>query len=226
MGGELEQLYPFEDDAWYDDWKFGRADAKPKSGVSIDMPHQTTTAVENTIAAVLVRHDPDPLKQNTIAAILDGIPLHGHELLEEWRQRVTPYPDELATAVVRRHGQLDHFWRFRMLADRDNPLHVYADIVRIHETLLHLLLAVNRTYYFGFKWLDEVVARLPIAPSELDVRLRRAYQLGADADAELRPLVEETYDLVERHVPDVDVERLRRIFRYERPLWDAEPIEP
>ena len=61
---------------------------------------------------------------------------------------------------------------------------------------------------------------------ELDVRLGRAYELGADADPQLRPLVEETYDLVERHVPGVDVERLRRIFRYERPLWDAESIEP
>ena len=111
-----------------------------------------------------------------------------------------------------------------MLAARDNPLHAYKAIVWTHETLLHLLLAVNRVYYFGFKWLDAVVARLAIAPADFDARLRRAYVLGADADRELSPLVEETYDLVERHVPGVDVDRLRLIFRYERPLWDDEPL--
>lgn len=225
-GGELEQLYPLEDDAWYDDWKLGRHGGEPKSGVSIDMPHQTTATVEETIAAVLVRHDPDPLKQNTIAGIRNGIALHGHELVAQWRERAAPYPDELATAVVRLHGQISHFWRFRMLAERDNPLLAYTSIVRIHEQLLHMLLAVNRIYYFGFKWLDEVVATLAVAPPALDRRLRRAYELPAGADAGLRPLVEETYDLVERHVSGIDVEQLRRIFRYERPLWDGEPIAP
>jgi hypothetical protein len=225
-GGELETLYPVEDDAWYDDWKLGRHGGVPKSGVSIDMPHQTTATVEATLTAVLVRHDPDPLKQNTISAIVDGIPLHGYELLEEWRERANPYPGELATSVVRMHGQVSHFWRFRMLAARRNPLHAYMGIVSTHETVLHVLLAVNRVYYFGFKSLDAVMARLPIAPPDLDRRLRRAYELGADADAELRSLVEETYDLVERNVPNVDVDRLRRIFRYQRPLWNAEPIQP
>ena len=225
-GGELETLYPVENGAWYDDWKLGRHGGVPKSGVSIDMPHQTMTTVDATLAAVLVRHDPDPLKQNTISAILDGIPLHGHELLEEWRERANLYPNELATSVVRMHGQISHFWRFRMLAARRNPLHAYMGIVSTHETVLHLLLAVNRVYYFGFKSLDTVIARLPIAPPDLDRRLRRAYELGADADAELRSLVEETYDLVERNVPNVDVDRLRRIFCYQRPLWNAEPIQP
>ena len=194
-GGELETVYLLEDDAWYDDWKLGRHGGVPKSGVSIDMPHQTVATVDATLAAVLVRHDPHPLKQNTISAILDGIPFHGHELLEEWRERAEPYPDELATSVVRMHGQISHFWRFRMLAVRRNPLHAYMSIVSTHETVLHLLLAINRVYYFGFKSLDAVMARLPIAPpgsrpataASVRERRRRRCRAAVTRRGDLRP---------------------------------------
>ena len=33
-------------------------------------------------------------------------------------------------------------------------------------------------------------------------------------------LVEETHDLVEELLPEIDVERLREILRYDRPLWE------
>ena len=41
----------------------------------------------------------------------------------------------------------------------------------------------------------------------------------------LRRLVEEVYDLVEDHLPEVDVDRLRSIFRWRRQAWDAPPPE-
>jgi hypothetical protein len=34
-------------------------------------------------------------------------------------------------------------------------------------------------------------------------------------------LVEETHDLVENQLPEIDVKRLREILRYERPVWDG-----
>jgi hypothetical protein len=39
--------------------------------------------------------------------------------------------------------------------------------------------------------------------------------------AAVTALVEETHDLVEAHLPEIDVDRLREILRYERPLWDG-----
>ena len=33
-------------------------------------------------------------------------------------------------------------------------------------------------------------------------------------------LVEETHDLVEEHLHEIDVGRLREILRYDRPLWE------
>jgi len=40
---------------------------------------------------------------------------------------------------------------------------------------------------------------------------------------ELARLVEEVYDLVVLHAPEVDVERLRTIFCWERPVWQQAP---
>ena len=32
-----------------------------------------------------------------------------------------------------------------------------------------------------------------------------------------------TVDFVEQHMPQIDVDRLRRIFRYRRPFWEEPP---
>jgi hypothetical protein len=42
----------------------------------------------------------------------------------------------------------------------------------------------------------------------------------------LGSLVEETYDLVEAHFPEIDIDKLRAIFRYRRPAWDEAPDWP
>jgi hypothetical protein len=88
-----------------------------------------------------------------------------------------------------------------------------------------VLLALNRVYYFGFKWLDVVLARMEIAPTNFKHRLLDVYQIQpASASILLGELVEDTYDLVEEHCPQVDVSRLRHIFRYQRSTWDEPPL--
>jgi hypothetical protein len=80
---------------------------------------------------------------------------------------------------------------------------------------------LNRVYYSGVKSLDAVGRDLEIAPRDLLERIRASYPLRAgESKQTLMTLVEETYDLIEEHVPEVDVRRLRAFLRYERPLWD------
>jgi predicted nucleotidyltransferase/DNA-binding Xre family transcriptional regulator len=222
-GGDLEFLDPYDREwrAWYDTWKVGRRDGARKTGISVETVHATTATLDWALEGALERHDASDVIQLLLSALVDGRPLHGEELLAPMRTAATGYPPELARAVVAAHAQIDHFWRFDMFRERDNPVLAARAIVEIHERVLHVLLAVNRVYYFGFKSLEAVCDRLEIAPTDLLPRIRRAY--GDDliaAEHGLRELVEDTYDIVERHVPDVDVERLRAIFRYRRPLWD------
>jgi hypothetical protein len=225
-GGDLVTLYPVDDgDAgllWSDAWKIGRRNDEPLTGVEVDMHHSMVATVERVLADVVDRCDPDPLKQLTVGGILHGIPLHGGELVVDWQGRAARYPDGLRVAVVSAHAQIEFLWRLDAYAARDNPVAGYQLISAAHEELLHVLLGLNRTYYSGFKSISTVVCDLSIAPPDLLKRMRETYPLRAGkSKATLTQLVEDTHDLIEEHLPEIDVARLRRILRYERPLWDG-----
>ncbi len=227
-GGDLHRLWPFAEveRAWFDDWFIGRRDGVEKSGVLVEPVHMTIADAQATVQDVVERFDPAIEKQVLLAALCDGLPLAGDELLAPWRAAARSYPDELARAVVERHAQIDHFWRFSMFRDRDNPMHAARATADVHERVLHALLAVNRVYWYGFKSLDSLARRLAKAPADLAACLRRTYEVESpERERFLASLVEETYDLVERYVPGADVERLRTNFRYRRPLWDEEDPE-
>jgi hypothetical protein len=224
-GGDLHRLFPFAqiDRAWFDEWFVGRRGGVAKSGVLVEPVHMTIADARATIEDVLERFDPALEKQVLLAAVCDGVPLAGDELLAPWREAGRAYPEGLARAVVERHTQVDHFWRFGMFRERGNPMQAARATADVHERVLHALLAVNRVYWYGFKSLESVIRRFAIAPEALLDRIRRTYEVeDAERERLLVKLVEETYDLVERHVPGVDVDRLRTIFRYRRTLWDDE----
>ena len=114
-----------------------------------------------------------------------------------------------------------------MLVERDNPLLLAREFSRIASQLLNVLHALNGRYCghpSAFKRLDALEDDLPVAPRGLAVRLRAAFTLPTpDGAAMLRDLVEETYDLVELQLPEVDVEELRALFRSDRQPLDMPP---
>lgn len=228
ISGDLIALYPYDpvEEVWCDDYMLGRTHPnQPKSGVLVEVVHYTTDFLNRTFDAVLDQHLPDDLKQNLIAGIVDGVPLHHAELVQQWKARAASYPDGLAVAVVNWHAQIDHFWRWEMWLERSaNLMMLYHAFTQVQQKLLHVLLGLNRVYYFGFKWLDVVAERLQYKPDDLVRRLTQVYQVEPAAGAhELSKLVDETYDLVEQHLPQVDVAWLRAVFHYQRPAWDEAP---
>ena len=233
-GAELIRLYPFFDSeqVWCDDFMIGRMEPEqPKSGLLVEVAHHTIDFLEATLRAVLYDYNPDELKQNLVAGVLDGIPIYdgdsssGPELFTKWKKQAAEYPRELSLAVVNRHAQIDHFWRWQMwLARGDNRMMLYQSFVTVGQKLLHTLLGINQQYYFGFKWLDLVTERLEVKPKNLTQRLKQIYhEEPAEGAQVLTELVEETYDLIETHLPEIDVEWLRRVFRYQRPILDKAP---
>jgi hypothetical protein len=228
IDGDIIALYPYEpaEEVWCDDLMLGRVHPdQPRSGVLVEVAHSTTDALSRAFDALLVEHDPDLLKQNLIAGIGDGSALHNADLVQHWKDRAASYPDALAVAVINRYAQIDHFWRWEMWLQRSaNLMMLYQSFTQIQQQLLHVLLGLNHVYYFGFKWLDLVAERLTYKPADLVVRLARVFQEEPAVGAqELQRLVDETYDLVERYRPEVDVARLRAIFHYRRPVWDQAP---
>jgi predicted nucleotidyltransferase len=228
INGDLVRLYPYDpaEEVWCDDYMLGRRHSdQPKSGVLVEVVHYTTDFLNRTFDAVLQHSNPDALKQLLIAGVVDGVPLYHAELVQHWKDRVATYPDSLALAVIQQHAIIDHFWRWEMwLARSTNLMQLYHSYAQVQQQLLHVLLGLNRVYYFGFKWIDVVAERLWHKPDDLVRRLSRVYQVApAEGAYELTALVEETYTLVEQHFPQVDVAWLRSVFHYQRPVWDHAP---
>ena len=115
-----------------------------------------------------------------------------------------------------------------MYAERGENLPLLqALLAGVQQRILHTLLALNREYYFGFKWLNVVLERLRIAPEDFGARLRNVNRLDpAEAALELSHLVDETYDLIEQYAPGIpadEIARMRQFFHYRRIPWDEPP---
>ena len=226
--GNILRISPFlpQEQVWCDDLMVGANTAVDEnSGVLVEIVHHTTDHIEETLADVLTNHNPDLLKQNLLAGILESIPLQPSGSLTNWQQQISNYPDGLAEAVIRRHAQIDHFWRWQMWLSRGpNLMRLNQQFVQVEEKVLHTLLGINRQYYAGFKWLDQVVNRMTIKPPDLLARLRSVHTLPPQEGAVvLAALVEDVYSLLEVHLPSIDVAWLRRVFHYQRHPWQSQP---
>jgi hypothetical protein len=221
------RLFDFDDDwgCWQEDLFIGRSEDAPSSGVLIEVVGQLASVIERRLDDVVQHFEPNLEKQSTIHALLNGIPLHGEELIRSWRAKAEPYPRGLTVAMVDRFAQIDYFadWE-RFLARGQNLLLIHERFTQVERQLLLVLQALNGRYHYKFKWIERVVGELAVAPHDLAARLRSVLTDDVPAGAEtLRQMVEEVYDLVEAQLPEVDVARLRSIFRWRRQAWDAPP---
>jgi hypothetical protein len=194
------------------------------NGLMIEVAHLLTSDAEHALRSAR----PDDAAIVLIKGILDGRDPRGPraELITRWQERAAAYPRELAVALVQHNGNIEKFWRLQMLVDRDNPFLLAREFVRIAGQLLIVLHALNRQYCgshpLSFKRLDTIERELRLAPPSLATRLRAVFTEPEGAEV-LRDLIEETFDLVERHLPEVDVNALRTTFRSDRkPLLSAD----
>ncbi|GAB3812169.1 nucleotidyltransferase domain-containing protein [Kribbella italica] len=210
---------------WHDHISLG---AKSPDGLMVEVEHTLTSAVEQTLDEVLHDHKPDGPALGLLQGIVDGRELTGvrTDVVRRWQARAADYPRGLAIAVVESNGAIEKFWRLRMLTERENPLLLARESVRISNQLLNVLHALNGKYcghVLAFKRLDTMERHLTIAPPHLAKRLRQVF---ATHDTEvLRSLVEETFDLLEIHLPEVNLERLRTTFRSERTPLEELPSD-
>jgi hypothetical protein len=209
---------------WYDHIYLG---APRPEGLMVEVVHTLTSTVDDMPDDVLNSHRPDGPSLDAIKGIVDGRDVRGPraDLVARWQKRTATYPGELTLAVVRRDGNIEQFWRWQMLVGRGNPLILAREFMRSASQLLTLLHALNGRYCghpSAFKRLDNL--DLPLAPPSLAARIRAVFNRPAPEGAQLlQDLVEETYELIELHLPEVNVDLLRTNFRSGRKPLDALP---
>ncbi|WP_040448609.1 DUF4037 domain-containing protein [Ktedonobacter racemifer] len=194
--------------------------------MKLDVCHMTVSSIEQILRDVVDHADPDILKQYLISVILHALPLFGKAQLTSWRDHALPYPDALRAAVIREWLLFTPAWQRSVLAERGDLLVLYDSYCFAQKRILTLLLAVNRIYHPGFKWLDALVEQLPFAPFHLAGRLKQVFQMPAPVGTQLlHMLIEETFALIERHVPELigETTHARTLFQQEGPCWQQAP---
>lgn len=122
--------------------------------------------------------------------------------------------------MVQKHLRFRPFDGQQILSERDEIPLLYENHCAIVRWLLNLLFGLNRIYHPGFKWTRYLVEEMSIKPPELFARLERVFQSDVmSGTQELRQLTEETFDLVEKHLPQVDLKQQRETFNRLYPKW-------
>jgi hypothetical protein len=212
------QLEPYtpEEDVWYEEYAV--------DGLKIDLRHMTAARMSEVLAAVTVGGDFSESRQEIIAAMQHGVPLHGAPLIEAWQASAARYPEALARAMVRKHLALPPWWSVPMLVERENLPLVYGAFREAAQGIFGALVGLNRVYYPGSKWMAQTLATLPLAPPDLAARINGVFRTEPlDGARQMKALVEETFSLVEQQMPDPEVAAARRWFRSQRPVLDAPP---
>ncbi|HEY2793688.1 MAG TPA: hypothetical protein VGJ28_15095, partial [Micromonosporaceae bacterium] len=157
--------YDGDNDEWADDLLI--------DGVEVQASHKTVAGAEAWLSACTVGHDPDLVKQDFIALVRYGVPLHGSDVIAAWRRATDLYPDELRLAMVTEHLDFRSDWHRRKLLDRGELLPLYTDLVDSVRNVHLVLLGLNGVWFphLGFKWLRRTAADLVIAPPDLADRL-------------------------------------------------------
>ena len=183
-------------------------------GVECQVAHLTIAAWERDMASVLEEYEPGTHVEKTLSGLLDGMALHGGDLIHQWQARAGVYPEELARATVEHHLRFFPLWlvgeRWRT---RDATIFYCQMLVETSLNLLGVLAGLNHLYFssFQFKRLHEFVGKMHLAPDHVAERLDGVFALDPiEAGIVVERLGDETITLVEAHMPTVDTAAARR----------------
>ena len=197
-------------------------------GVAVQVGYQTVAEMDEELEKALVRLEEivGSPNQKMLSGFLEGLPLHGEDVIAGWRDRAAAYPDELRRAAIEHHWRFFPLWYYGdAMAARDSELWRLDMLLEGAFNLLGVLTALNRVYFarFELKRLRALVAKLDLAPPDLADRLETLFRLPAHEAAEaFGALVVETRDLVARELPDVELP-LRRPPGTRIEPWPLEP---
>ena len=190
-------------------------------GIKCDFGHVTIERFESDIKKLLEECDPDNIMLKVLEGIVDMVPLHGAKLIKQWKAKVANYPDRLAQAMVRKNLQFRPLWVLKNYGvKRDDVLFLTDELQQAVKKVIGVLLGLNHFYHpvnsAPFKGIDKLINKMTIAPPNLAFRLKQI--LGEEPQTavnQLGELIEETFTLVEKHMPEVDTTEARDKYQ----LW-------
>lgn len=193
----------------------GWSDTFTIEGVECQVAGTLVPATERSVSDLLAGREPGSAVHQKIAqGLLDGLVLRDGGLIGPWRARLAAFPDVLAEAMAEHHLRIFPYWSlWKHMASRDARLWEVQSLLDGAFHVVGALSAANRRYFtsFQFKRMREHLAGLEVVPPRLAERLESLFGRGRAAAArDLRLLVVETVEVVERRLPRVDTTAIRK----------------
>jgi hypothetical protein len=178
------------------------------AGMQCQVGHGTIACFEREIERLVVGLEVDGVLPKIMSGLFEGVPLHGHDLIEHWRQQAA-YTEPLQRAMIAKHWNFFPWWYFQdKLRARDATVWRYEVLVQSAYNIIGTLAALNRIYFsaFEFKRATSFLSRLEAAPPNLADRLELLFEADEPTStSELELLLGETRALVAERFPDLDL---------------------
>ena len=182
--------------------------------LKVDVAHLPLRWVAREFADLTARFDITPDRQEIPEGMLSAAPIFGQQLYGEWLQRLRPYPPELARRMVTEHLVFTPPWVFvNQGIARDDLLIYYDLLVPALKSVASVLAGINRVYVCTAKlkrieaWVDGLVIRPERASNRIRALLERD-----NFTENYTALVEDTWAMVRREMPEIDLSAARRTF--------------
>lgn len=196
-------------------------------GVRCDIAHIALDHWVSLLDDVVEKGDSEFAKQKAVGGILKAIALYDeHHYLQRWQEKAARYPDELRRTMVRDHLVFYPAWIMQFMAAWRGDMVWYRDLLlQAVKNMLAVLMGLNRIYHqMDFKHLQSIIGSMTIAPPHTAERIESFFYLPpAEAVPQLMNFITEVVDLIEVHLPDVDVSRVRARLAVEYAGWDIPP---
>lgn len=186
-------------------------------GVKCEMVYFSTSFVEQKIKNLLQSKDHSFPNHTVATGILQSISLYDKSgVLAGWKRSLSIYPEEIGSWLITKH--LDFFTRTELEARglaRNDLVYLTEKKLQNQEKLLAVWCGLNRMYYPGkTKGLIHTLSQMKIKPSDAAFRMMNLWKAPAEQSIDvLSGLIEDTFDLIEMHRPDLTIAEVRQQFR-------------
>ncbi|MED1864883.1 DUF4037 domain-containing protein [Fictibacillus nanhaiensis] len=200
VSGSVIEFHPHEEEEWAESY------LTPQN-VKLEISSFLTSTAKKWIKEVVEEYEVDYGKQCMASSVFYGVCLYGDQLINELKKKVKVYPDQLAQNMIEENLALWSRWNNRYaLLDRNEWIMLYDLMVGVQKKLLGTLFGLNKLYIHhpSFKWMHKYSELFTLKPDSLDERLSRILiQDVHESIKELELLIQEVFNLVEKHYPDL-----------------------
>ncbi|MEK4921129.1 DUF4037 domain-containing protein [Cytobacillus sp. FSL R5-0569] len=154
-------------------------------------------------------------KQVLLASLQSGIPLIGKDIFKASRRQIDRYPTALTINLIKEYKEVTNSWHSRYGLLARNDWYMFQQVLfSVEKNILILLFVLNKEFiqHPGFKWLRKSVNALKVKPSNFLERSEKIHigQLTMKDLQELEKILVETYRLVERAYPEIDLNEAKQ----------------